>query len=57
MEEEEVERMARVGGQQKALAVAWMMELKEWVEVEAGVGLVGGLVEPEVGPFHCNFLC
>ena len=57
MEEEEVERMARVGGQQKALAVVWMMERKGWVEVEAGVGLVVGLVETEVGPFHCNFLC
>lgn len=49
VEEEEVERMAQVGGQPKAQDVALMMELlKGWVGVEAGVVLVEELVEAEV---------
>lgn len=49
VEEEEVERMAQVGGLPKAQDVALMMELlKGWVGVEAGVVLVEELVEAEV---------
>lgn len=49
MAEEEVERMVLVEGKQKALGVVWMMVvLREWVEAEAGVGLVESLVVAEV---------